>query len=1117
MTINAAQFQKLLDDFQLSSLFIDELGWDKPMLRPHSVLLNGHTFTLTQIAHKRGVSIFLCSPDALGFIPTRDTLLKIDKETTKLSYEHLLIFSDSSHKVMTWLWVARLPGQPAVTRTHTWHKGTSGEGLRQKLNQIVWTLEEEEVITLNDVINRLSNAFDRDRVTNRFYEHFKAEHQVFLNFIEGIDVATEQAWYASLLLNRLMFVYFIQKKGFLDGNQNYLSDRMQKVREQAGEGKFHTFYRKFLLHLFHDGLGKHKKSRDSDLSKLIGDVPYLNGGLFDVHDLEFAHPNIDIPDEAFERLFSFFDTYDWHLDDRPLSSGDEINPDVLGYIFEKYINQKQIGAYYTKEDITEYISKNTVIPHLLDKTKEHCKIAFEGESSIWSLLIRDPDRYIYPSMKTGVIDSYGKLIPESALPKFVQDGMSDFKFRMFDHRYNTGEAVLNLHTTNNQTKNGTLSTETWREYVDRRSRCLTLREKLANGEITNTDDLITLNLDIRQFMQDVIDSCTSTDLLRAVWQAIVGLEPEHSNDNLIRGISILDPMCGSGAFLFAALNVLEPLYESCLERMEGFVEDAKKLGKPEEIDFNKVLKEVGHHHSRKYFIYKNIILNNLFGVDIMSEAVEICKLRLFLKLVSQIETVKELEPLPDIDFNIRAGNSLVGYTTELQFNTKTKKFKKSNDLAEINSIAATLSDEIDFFRRQQINYGDKTTHVKKHKLRDDLNNFSNKLDSCLAKEYDINLENNESYLEWRINHKPFHWFLAFNGIMRDGGFNVVIGNPPYIATRRITEYTVKEYETSACTDMYAWCLERVVNIASQNARTGMIIPMSLSFSGDFSTLRNYLYKKYRKSWFSHYAKRPSMLFSGVQIRNVIHIAAVGDEDKIGLTTKLHRWYSEARPHLFEQLTYSKYQLRSWNCIPKIQGDLIINNFEKRNSLSINLQSVISRRLTDFPIYFKKIGYNWISFGEFIPPAFDQHGQEIDQNEFGVAYINNATDRDLMLLLLNGKIAFTYWILVGDDFHLTKGNFVNIPFNFEKISDISKKILLELAIELKLKMKESIVYMTMHGKRLGNFNSSLCRSITEKSDKIFAQEFDLISVWDDIELLYSQIVKRSAETETINEE
>jgi hypothetical protein len=91
---------------------------------------------------------------------------------------------------------------------------------------------------------------------------------------------------------------------------------------------------------------------------LLGEIPYLNGGLFQKHQIEELHgKTIVIADTAFEKLFSFFKEYDWHLDERENRNGNEINPDVLGYIFEKYINQKQMGAYYTKEDITEYIAR----------------------------------------------------------------------------------------------------------------------------------------------------------------------------------------------------------------------------------------------------------------------------------------------------------------------------------------------------------------------------------------------------------------------------------------------------------------------------------------------------------------------------------------------------------------------------------------------------------------------------------------------------------------------------------------------------------------------------------------------------------------------------------------
>ena len=65
---------------------------------------------------------------------------------------------------------------------------------------------------------------------------------------------------------------------------------------------------------------------------------------------------------------------------------------MLGYIFEKYINQKQMGAYYTKEDITEYIGKNTILPFLFDQARSDCRVAFEGEHTVWQLLAERPRR-----------------------------------------------------------------------------------------------------------------------------------------------------------------------------------------------------------------------------------------------------------------------------------------------------------------------------------------------------------------------------------------------------------------------------------------------------------------------------------------------------------------------------------------------------------------------------------------------------------------------------------------------------------------------------------------------------------------------------------------------------
>src|SRR5690606_5232666 len=104
-----------------------------------------------------------------------------------------------------------------------------------------------------------------------------------------------------------------------------------------------------------------------------------------------------------------------------------------------------------------------------------------------------------------------------------------------------------------------LPTEIWREVLTRHNSYQEVKKRLVDGEITSINDLISLNLDIRQFAQDIIED-SDADLLAAFWKGLTE-------------IKILDPTVGSGAFLFAALNILEPLYEACLERMSTLVEE----------------------------------------------------------------------------------------------------------------------------------------------------------------------------------------------------------------------------------------------------------------------------------------------------------------------------------------------------------------------------------------------------------------------------------------------------------------------------------------------------------------------------------------------------------------
>ena len=175
------------------------------------------------------------------------------------------------------------------------------------------------------------------------------------------------------------------------------------------------------------------------------------------HQIEERHgKHIDIPDKAFDRIFDFFEQYDWHLDDRPTRTGREINPDVLGYVFEKYVNQKEMGAYYSKEDITGFIGEHTIIPAVFEMAQKSCRIAFEGEHSIWRLLKADPDRYVHAPMLRGM---------DKELPKPIAAGLNDVSKRADWNKPADPEYAL--------------ATETWREVVARRSRCEEIRNKLV--------------------------------------------------------------------------------------------------------------------------------------------------------------------------------------------------------------------------------------------------------------------------------------------------------------------------------------------------------------------------------------------------------------------------------------------------------------------------------------------------------------------------------------------------------------------------------------------------------------------------------------------------------------
>ena len=1060
MSIKKSVCSKLIKNFQLRDLF-NQLGWDHTT-KKEPVAVDGLEYQLEAIAKKSAFFVFVCETN--GKVPVYAIRKKIDSAITKLYHQHLIIYIDSTKRQQVWQLVMKELDKPAIVRETIYYSHQEPELLFQKLQHLFFSIDEEDNITVVDVTDRVRTGFNNnaEKVTKKFYEGFKKEHTAFLAFINGISESQDQDWYASLMLNRLMFIYFIQKKGFLNNDKFYLKTKLAETQSHKGKDKFYSFYRNFLLLLFHQGLGSPDHSK---IETEIGKVPYLNGGLFDVHELETKYSGIQIEDKAFERIFDFFDQYEWHLDTRQQATGKEISPDVIGYIFEKYINDRAaMGAYYTKEDITDYIGKNCIIPFLFDELKRHYPAALNKGSDVWKLLQQHPSDYIYPAIQHGV---------ELDLPAEIAKGLNDVSQRGEWNKTAPAEYAL--------------PTEIWREVAERRRRYTEVKGKIESGDTHEINDLITYNLNITKFAIDVIQNSTDPELIRHFYKAL-------------EKITVLDPTCGSGAFLFAAMNILEPLYEACIARMHAFVDEGG-IGKYKV--FEDVLKrvEAPEHPNLQYFIFKSIILNNLFGVDIMKEAIEIAKLRLFLKLVACVDvdykkTNMGMEPLPDIDFNIRSGNTLVGFVS---INEVKKSVAGSFDVIYMDKEIASIEEAADYVKRAYDSFrevqiaGDATVKEFKKILTEKLAKLNDRLDVYLGKLYGKDPKKVAEYKAWHDSHQPFHWLAEFYDIIHDrGGFDVIIGNPPYVEYKKvISQYTVLKYKTEPCGDLYAFVMERSQLMLLKSGKFGMIVPISIASTDGFSSLRNIFVHNF---WSLNFAERPAKLFTGVEKRLTIFLGSNDIDCSKQLLCKYRRWAAEERDVLFNNISFAfneKNIALVGTALPKIGCD-IEKNILNKISTNKPLQYYYQKASKHVIYYTRKLRY-FVQFFDFVTKITNSEGESLEPSELKSIYVDNDIFKGSVISILNSNLFFWFFNTYSDVRNVNRRELEAFPCTLEQIK-------LAIATELAKLSKELMVDFTNNAKNLTadygkhgiltiqSFQPRLSKPIIDKIDTILAKHY-----------------------------
>ena len=580
-----------------------------------------------------------------------------------------------------------------LTRVRSWEGQQHGRTKHQKLSftKTQMTSESGEKNTILQKLNSIEygsleaiqqTLYDTRQVVKKFYQQFEDLRTDLVREVAGIpdDRGDAKQRYVQVILDRMIFLYFIQEKRLLDRDSDYLHNKHEAVVEEGG-----NVYEDFYDSLFFELLAEGKQDPD------FGNLPYLNGGLFSRNPVEEEFEEARLGDtreqtnELFGDILDFLSDWNWNVDERlDIVDPKNLSPAILGHIFEQTVNQKEMGAYYTPEEITGFMARRTVHPSLLDQLNALVGTEY-GE----------------------IDDVFGfAAMGAEGSTKALTDG---------------GMVTAQAPTENIQTNHV---------------------ETLYHDVLTET--------------------------------------------------RILDPAVGSGAFLLAAQEVLLDIYMQCIEYFQRLEDEGK--GWELENRTRDELQEIGDREGgASLYAKRQIILNNLYGVDIDEGGVEICKLRLWLSMVADIEDEpSEVEPLPNIDFNVRQGNSLIGFT-------EVQEVAREKGDASLNNYGGGVGECVEEMYEEVINAVERHRRAISTKDATNARNIaesrirehSEKLDEKILQQFhDAGLE--DVTLEDLQGYHPFHWVLEFATVYRDGGFDVVIGNPPWdVLTPNRDDYFTK--------------------------------------------------------------------------------------------------------------------------------------------------------------------------------------------------------------------------------------------------------------------------------------------------------------------------------------
>ncbi|MCD6556677.1 MAG: N-6 DNA methylase, partial [Bacteroidales bacterium] len=513
----------------------------------------------------------------------------------------------------------------------------------------------------NPTIKELEDAFSIEKVTDEFfaqykdlyvklYEHFEKDNRVKAELEKaGID----NTRFTKKLLGQIVFLYFLQKKGWLGvpknehwgkGDKRFIQNLFDKAQI---EGK--NYFKDYLQPLFYEALAKERNNDNSYYKRFDCRIPFLNGGLFEA-EYDWQNANITIPEDLFRNteknkagdigtgVLDVFDRYNFTIkEDEPLDKEVAVDPEMLGKVFENMLEiteRKSKGAFYTPREIVHYMCQESLI-HYLDNALES-------------------------KVKKADIETF---IRKGHFALENDQRVADKGKETKDYKYQIPESI-------------------------------------------------------RQ----------NADLI----------------DRKLSEIKILDPAIGSGAF---PVGLLHELVTAHLVIKPHLSDDylSKKLD-GSGFQFHESVNESLY----VYRLKRHIIQESIYGVDIDASAIDIARLRLWLSLVVDEDDLDPIETLPNLDYKIVKGNSLIGMP--------------ENAMRDLH-----VEKELEELKQQ---FYDETNEAKKKKLRTQINTKIREL-----------LDSAEQFAGYKID---FDFKLYFSKVWHQkGGFDVVIGNPPYVFTRDV--------------------------------------------------------------------------------------------------------------------------------------------------------------------------------------------------------------------------------------------------------------------------------------------------------------------------------------------